>query len=49
MMTDYFGRRVCMFWFCLISLIGTLLQSAAQNIAMFVIGRIILGFGTGIR
>ena len=44
-MSDRLGRRPAIFWGCLMMLVGILLQTAAQNIAMFVIARIILGFG----
>ncbi|MCJ1448551.1 MAG: hypothetical protein MMC23_009068 [Stictis urceolatum] len=44
-MSDRLGRRPTIFWGCLMMLVGILLQTAAQNIAMFVIARIILGFG----
>jgi MFS family permease len=47
-MTDRLGRRPALFWGSLIAIIGIILQTAAQNIAMFVVARIILGFGTGI-
>lgn len=47
-MTDSVGRRCAIFWGTLITLIGILLQTAAQNIAMFVIARMILGFGSNI-
>ena len=47
-LTDYFGRRVCIFWACLVTLVGVILQGAAQNVGMFVVGRIILGFGSGV-
>ena len=43
---DRIGRRPTIFWSSAITLIGVLLQTAAQNIAMFVVARIILGFGT---
>ena len=43
---DRLGRRPAIFWGTVTSLVGILLQTAAQNIAMFVIGRIILGFGS---
>lgn len=46
--SDKLGRRPAMFWGAFIMLIGIVLQSAAQNIAMFVVGRIFLGFGQGI-
>lgn len=45
-MSDRLGRRPAIFWGAAISLIGIIIQAAAQNIAMFVIGRIILGLGT---
>jgi MFS family permease len=47
--SDRLGRRPAIFWGSLIGLIGVILQSAAQNVAMFVVARIILGFGTGIQ
>jgi MFS family permease len=43
---DKLGRRPAIFWGSVICLIGVILQSAAQNIGMFVVARIILGFGT---
>jgi MFS family permease len=47
-MSDRLGRRPAVLWGSVLALIGVLLQSAAQNVAMFVVARIILGFGTGI-
>jgi MFS family permease len=44
-MSDRLGRRPTLFWGSVITLIGVLLQTAAQNIAMFVVARIVLGFG----
>jgi MFS family permease len=46
--SDRLGRRPTIFWGSAFALIGVLLQTAAQNVAMFVIARIILGFGTGV-
>lgn len=46
--SDTFGRRPAIFWGSAITLIGVLLQTAAQNVAMFVIARIVLGFGTAL-
>ncbi|TVY49341.1 Lactose permease [Lachnellula occidentalis] len=46
--SDRLGRRPAIFWGSLITLIGVLLQTAAQNIAMFVVARIILGFGAAL-
>jgi MFS family permease len=48
MFTDYFGRRLTIFYFSLIALVGVLLQTAAQNVAMFTVARIVLGFGSGV-
>ncbi|TQV95137.1 hypothetical protein V2A60_009798 [Cordyceps javanica] len=42
---DRLGRRPAIFWGTIVTLIGIILQGAAQNIAMFVIARIILGAG----
>ena len=47
-MNDRLGRRPTLFWGSVITLIGVLLQTAAQNIAMFVVARIVLGFGSAI-
>lgn len=38
-----------MFWFCCVTLVGVLLQTAAQDVGMFVVARIVLGFGSGVR
>ena len=46
--TDRLGRRPAIFWGSIVTLIGVVLQTAAQNIAMFVVARIILGFGTAV-
>lgn len=45
---DQFGRRPAILWGSIITLLGVLLQTAAQNIAMFVVARIILGFGIAV-
>jgi len=45
---DRLGRRPAIFWGSLITIIGVVLQTAAQNIAMFVVARIILGFGAAL-
>lgn len=47
-MSDRLGRRPTILWGCLIAIVGIILQTAAQNIAMFVIARIVLGFGSAI-
>lgn len=46
--SDRLGRRPAIFWGSVITLLGVLLQTAAQNVAMFVVARIILGFGTAL-
>ncbi|KAF2710633.1 putative hexose carrier protein [Pleomassaria siparia CBS 279.74] len=45
---DRLGRRIAIFWGCVITLVGIVLQTAAQNITMFVIGRVLIGFGTAV-
>ena len=45
--TDALGRRPALFWAALITLVAVVLQTAAQDIAMFVIARVLVGFGTG--
>ena len=47
-MADRLGRRPAIFWGSIITFLGIILQTAAQNIAMFVVGRIILGFGSAV-
>ncbi|TVY83652.1 High-affinity glucose transporter [Lachnellula suecica] len=46
--SDRLGRRPAIFWGSAITLIGVLLQTAAQNVGMFVVARIILGFGSAL-
>jgi MFS family permease len=43
--TDKIGRRPAMFWAAFSMVIAVVLQTAAQNIAMFVLARILIGFG----
>ncbi|KAK1464799.1 hypothetical protein CMEL01_12154 [Colletotrichum melonis] len=45
---DYFGRRRAILVASVITVIGIILQAASQNIAMFVIARIIVGIGSAI-
>ncbi|KAJ6105010.1 hypothetical protein N7486_003699 [Penicillium sp. IBT 16267x] len=47
-MTDKLGRRPAIFWGSALTIVGVILQTVAQNIAMFVVARIILGFGSAI-
>ncbi|KAH0831740.1 hypothetical protein AYO21_06264 [Fonsecaea monophora] len=44
---DWIGRKWALFFGAVSTIVGVVLQTAAQNIAMFVIARIIIGFGTG--
>ena len=46
--TDRFGRRPAILWGSVITIVGVILQTAAQNIAMFVVARIVLGFGSAL-
>ena len=48
LVTDSWGRRPAIFWASVFTLIGVAIQTAAQNIAMFVVARIILGFGSAL-
>ncbi|KAK7912025.1 hexose carrier protein [Apiospora marii] len=45
---DRLGRRPAIFWGTVITIVGVVLQTAAQNIAMFVVARVVLGFGSQI-
>ncbi|KAF8956841.1 MFS sugar transporter-like protein [Flammula alnicola] len=44
--TDWIGRRPALLWAALLTVFAVVLQTAAQNVAMFVIARILIGFGT---
>ncbi|KAI0475324.1 putative hexose carrier protein [Xylariaceae sp. FL0804] len=46
--TDRLGRRPAIFWGSAATLVGVVLQTAAQDIAMFVVARIVLGLGTAV-
>ncbi|KAL3481567.1 hexose transporter [Aspergillus californicus] len=45
---DYFGRRPAIYIAAVVTAIGIILQAAAQNIAMFVVARIIVGIGSAV-
>lgn len=45
---DKVGRKWAIFSSCVFTSIGAILQGAAQNVAMFIVGRITIGFGIGI-
>ncbi|EDN93769.1 hypothetical protein SS1G_09636 [Sclerotinia sclerotiorum 1980 UF-70] len=44
--TDRIGRRYALFWAAIGTFLSIVLQTAAQNTAMFVIARILVGYGT---
>lgn len=45
---DWRGRRESIFWAALIAMIGGVIQGSAQNIGMFIAGRLIVGCGMGL-
>ncbi|KIW13324.1 hypothetical protein PV08_08512 [Exophiala spinifera] len=45
--TDWIGRKKAMWLSAVITLVGVILQVSAQNIAMFVIARFVVGLGNG--
>ncbi|KAJ4345830.1 uncharacterized protein N0V89_011965 [Didymosphaeria variabile] len=47
-LVDWRGRKECIFWSAVITMIGGIIQGAAQNIGMFIAGRFIVGFGLGL-
>ncbi|EXJ94207.1 hypothetical protein A1O1_02600 [Capronia coronata CBS 617.96] len=44
---DYIGRKPAMFYSAIVAVIGSALQAASQDIAMFLVARFILGIGLG--
>lgn len=44
---DWIGRKWALFYGAIISIIGVVIQTAAQNVGMFVFARFLIGFGTG--
>ena len=47
-LVDWRGRKECIFWSAFITIVGGVIQGAAQNIGMFIAGRFIVGFGLGL-
>jgi MFS family permease len=45
---DYFGRRRAIYIASIVAIAGIILQAAAQNVAMFVIARFIVGIGSAV-
>ncbi|TVY84968.1 Lactose permease [Lachnellula suecica] len=46
LVTDAIGRKNSLLLAAIITILGVILQTASQNVAMFVVSRIIIGFGT---
>ncbi|KAL5314270.1 hypothetical protein ACEPPN_018695 [Leptodophora sp. 'Broadleaf-Isolate-01'] len=44
--TDIVGRKPALFYAALLTLFSAILQAASQNIAMFVVARVLIGVGT---
>lgn len=44
---DIIGRKPALFYSAIVAIIGTALQAASQNIAMFLVARFILGLSLG--
>jgi len=44
--TDAIGRRPSLFWAAVLTIIAVILQTAAQNVGMFIFARVLIGFGT---
>jgi MFS family permease len=44
--TDKIGRRPALFWAAVITVVAVIIQSASQNIGMFVFARVLIGYGT---
>ncbi|KZL80865.1 hexose transporter [Colletotrichum incanum] len=45
---DHFGRRRAILIASVVTVVGIILQAAAQNIAMFVVARVVVGIGSAI-
>ncbi|KPM39372.1 hypothetical protein AK830_g7181 [Neonectria ditissima] len=48
LLVDWRGRKECIYWSALLTLVGGVIQGSAQNIAMFIVGRCIVGGGMGL-
>jgi hypothetical protein len=46
--TDKYGRKPCIVLGCIFMIIGCIINTAAQDYAMFCVGRFILGFGNSL-
>lgn len=46
-LADFFGRRTTVIAGCFIFIVGVILQTASTALALFVVGRLIAGFGVG--
>lgn len=45
---DRIGRRPAIFWGSVIAIASTALQAVAQNLAMFMVARVLVGFGVAL-
>lgn len=45
---DRMGRRPAIFWGSIIAIAGMTFQGAAQNIVMFIVARVLIGFGAAL-
>lgn len=43
--TDKLGRRAALFWAATITIVSVIIQTCAVNIAMFVVTKIMIGYG----
>ncbi|KAL7929007.1 general substrate transporter [Trichoderma chlorosporum] len=48
LLCDRLGRRPTILWGSLIAIASMAIQTAAQNVAMFIVARVLIGFGTAI-
>ncbi|KAI9638480.1 hexose transporter [Dioszegia hungarica] len=44
-LNDRYGRRWTLFLGCIVMILATIIQSASQNLGMFLVGRFLIGFG----
>lgn len=48
LISDGYGRRVCIFVGCFVILVGTAVQTTANTVGHFIAGRLILGLGAAL-
>lgn len=47
-LSDKFGRKICMFWGGIVIIVGMIIISTSGTIPQFVVGRFVLGVGIAI-